>query len=482
MEWRFRVRAQTYPKPLQLRGLSTRTWSNRHLHTTLSLNAPATSLLQDDDDADVEKFAQSRLEEIVAKATSSYSLKDEVGRSSIWDKSWGELLEPSEPIQQKPKSSKVLHDALSGFDPERPPTSLEELQLWLECEAQQESVLKYQSVIDSARERADFSVLSLVQRQVLEWYQPLKQAIEREQSLFMSGTNKRKGMNSYGPHLCSLPAEKIAVMLAHETILHCLAKNDRSESGATLASTARRLGEVVEAEVNVHKILLRRMREQQMGTDDNDDFGEALADFVKDEALNLSDDIASTACIENDVEEYEDQEEEDLREWMYSVHHRQLFTQEISKSSNKNSRIRVQYANRRALKLLETEREWTASQQVQLGAALLEILLEEAKIRRSDGKIENAFTYHKAWRDNKLVGWILLHDDIYKMAMEDRFGSTAALSTRHKPMVIPPNPWVSPREGGYKWLQVEIMRTHGSKMQRVSYPCSHMQVIPEIYF
>jgi hypothetical protein len=59
MERRFRAtRARANPKgnPLQLRGMSATTSSNRHLHTTSPLHAPATSLLQDEEDEDVERF------------------------------------------------------------------------------------------------------------------------------------------------------------------------------------------------------------------------------------------------------------------------------------------------------------------------------------------------------------------------------------------------------------------------------------------
>jgi hypothetical protein len=46
--------------------------------------------------------------------------------------------------------------------------------------------------------------------------------------------------------------------------------------------------------------------------------------------------------------------------------------------------------------------------------------------------------------------------------------SNAPVTSRHKPMVVKPDLWAGPRSGGYKWLKVDIMRTHGSKMQEVS--------------
>jgi DNA-directed RNA polymerase len=33
-------------------------------------------------------------------------------------------------------------------------------------------------------------------------------------------------------------------------------------------------------------------------------------------------------------------------------------------------------------------------------------------------------------------------------------------------MIVPPSDWVGPREGGYRWLQVDLMRTRGSNFQK----------------
>ena len=470
MERRFRTRALRSPTLQYLRhSSSSSTSSNRLLHTTSSLHAPASALLQDDeDDEDLQKFAVSCMQEMVAKDTAFCSLDDELGEASVWGKPLEELFEP-DPTQLQAEQKQlrdeqlVSHEVLSRFDPKNPPTTPEDLQLWLECEAQSEHVLKYQKVIDSAREREDYASLSVVQRQILEWYQPLKQGIEQEQQKFISGTDKRLGMNKYGPHLCSLPAEKLAVIVAQETIMHCLMHTRRGhqdKNGATLNSVARRIGEVVEVELNVHRVLEKRMQQKQAAIKE-DEFGDALADFVSEEYNSLSDDIAST-------ETTKEEETTGPTNWKYSAHHLQRFTEEISRNQNKSGKIRVKHANRRARELLESEEEWTVADHIKVGVALLEVLLNEATVKGSDGNRDKAFTYHKMWENEKLVGWVVLHDDIYKMIAEDPYGSTTALTSCHKPMVVPPNPWVGPRDGAYKWLKVEMMRTHGSKIQRVS--------------
>lgn len=55
---------------------------------------------------------------------------------------------------------------------------------------------------------------------------------------------------------------------------------------------------------------------------------------------------------------------------------------------------------------------------------------------------------------------------LYKLFLEDEYMSWAANTTRHLPMVVPPSKWTSPKRGGYRWLEVNLMRTHGSSVQR----------------
>lgn len=431
---------------------------HRPLHTTSSLQAPASLLIQDDDDEEDEElqiFAASCLKEIVSKDTAFCTLEDELGDASVWDKPIEDLLEreedDTESVKQPP--GQVSQEMLERFDPENPPETLEDLQLWLECESQQESVLKYQKVIDSARERKDFASLSVVQRQVLAWYQPLKDAIEREQARFMQADDKRAAMNRYGPHMCVLPAEKLAVIVAYESILHCLTNRNATTMGSTLSSTAIKLGQTIETELNVTRLLQQRARDQRKKKNEEEE--EYFMETVTES--------------EYPQPEEEDQDMDDEMftgpdHWTYESHHLERLAEDIS-TKDYNARKRIMYANRRARKLLEDEEPWSVIDHVQLGVALLEVLMNNTSVGKQQ---EAAFSYHKTFSNNKLVAWISLHDSIYKMVMEDSFQSTSALSSRHKPMVVQPQPWEGPNKGGYKWLKADLMRTGLSMMQKVS--------------
>jgi DNA-directed RNA polymerase len=178
-------------------------------------------------------------------------------------------------------------DLLMDFDPENPPQAddPQALQLWLECAAQQEAVHRYQKLIDNARERKDYSSLSMVQRQVLRWFQPLKDEIASRQKEYVlkesSGNNKNfnKASQRYGPYICALPPEKLAVIVAHEAIMFALLKSGSDgREGVPFISMARRLGEAVEEEVLIHRILHKRFKDGQLdkskgfeGLDNDDD-------------------------------------------------------------------------------------------------------------------------------------------------------------------------------------------------------------------
>eukprot|EP00548_Thalassiothrix_antarctica_P005581 CAMPEP_0194132834 /NCGR_PEP_ID=MMETSP0152-20130528/3204_1 /TAXON_ID=1049557 /ORGANISM="Thalassiothrix antarctica, Strain L6-D1" /LENGTH=1031 /DNA_ID=CAMNT_0038828011 /DNA_START=95 /DNA_END=3190 /DNA_ORIENTATION=- len=431
----------------------------RLLHTTSSLQSPLAVMPQnenEDIDEEFEQFAACYMKELKGRdTTTTFSrLDDELGESSVWDKPIEEVLEPHLSPEISSNETLLPHEAFSQFDPLNPPSSLKDLQKWLECEAQQESVEKYQKTILSARERGDYSSLGIVQKQVLKWYQPLRDGIEREQLRYLSKTDMPRSMGKYGPYLCSLPAEKLAVILAHESLLHCLTNGSSTKGyGVPLWSITSRIGEAVEAELNVQKLLQKRLKDERHAKK-----SEYFQDDVGEQSMRYSqnaDDISTKG------------EKKEVEKWMYGAHQLQRFAEEITRNGNKNSKLRLEFVSRRARQLLDSEEEWDVATKIKVGAALLQVLLENTTIEGSNSDQEKAFTHHKVYvKKKKTVGWILLHQDILQMVLKDSFDSKAAISTRLKPMIIPPNKWTGPQTGGYKLLKVDLMRTHGSKLQK----------------
>jgi DNA-directed RNA polymerase len=440
-----------------------RTFSQRKFHvgTTVDQRAtqpvlgPIQALSAVDDDDDLEDYMSPFVPS---------SLDLELGESSVWDDPPDEdddeapMLEEESGKEVDQIVAPARHSAvemLMDFDPQNPPVSNDptDLQLWLECEAQQEAVIRYQNVLDSARQRKDYQSLSMLQRQVLKWFEPLTEEIAARQKEYILKTKKRKTQNRYGPYLCMLTPEKLAVIVAHEAIMCALLKSGlNGKEGVPFVTMAKRLGEAVEEEFLIHQLLHKRFREDGEPSNSGED---------GDEESSAS-----------EVEEVEEEEDEDdplqrvTQKWIYSSSHLNKYFDEISRyqPSVKKRRL-VSYAIQRARQILTQNEKWSQSDKIQLGAALFQILLKKATITH-DGKEEMAFSYGSRWHQkHKLKSYVTLNEKLYNMLVSDQLKSFAASTTRHKPMIQTPKPWKAPNDGGYLWLKVDLMRYHGSQTQ-----------------
>lgn len=378
------------------------------------------------------------------------------------------------------KTQKSAVELLLAFDPQNPPScdDLEELQLWLECEAQQESITRYQHVIDSARTRKDYASLSLVQRHVLQWYQPLKHEIESLQKAYIFKEQDPEGVvltkraaNVYGPFICSLPPEKLAVICAHEAIMSGLSNPGvDGRDGTAFTAVARRIGDAVEQEVVIQRMLHRRFKESQARHSTQD----PNRILPKPEEEVEGDVELSTDKIDEDMNDgnattrsKSSTGTEDVHKWAYAASHLKNYLDEISyRKPSVKKRLVIEYAIRRARTILENDEAWTESQKIQLGAVLFQVLLNKANVR-IDGKQEKAFTYEKFWISKQKVQSIVsMNDRLHKMLVSDKLQSFGTTTTRQKPMIVPPKPWSRPDEGGYKMLRTELLRYHGCNMQK----------------
>jgi hypothetical protein len=421
-----------------------------------------------DDPWEADQVAQ---EEMIEEEEAGYQTENE---------NTNEAVDGSDPDQfsfQKRKPSGM--DLLLEFDPENPPESddPEALQLWLECAAQQEAVQKYQKVIDSARDRKDYSSLSMVQRQVLRWFQPLKEEIASRQKNYIvkEGNANAKAAKRYGPYLCALPPEKLAVIVAHEAIMHALLKSGADgRGGVPFVSMAARIGEAVEEEVLIHRLLHKRFKEGQLRMREDEDTAifdqsdTAEDDTAEEAEESFVSDTPDADSTESNAAAEERNSLAATHKWAYAPSHLRNYMEEISQNEpNAKKRRVVSYAIRRARQILEKDEEWSTQDKVQLGAALFQALLEKATVVQ-DGKEEMAFTYEKRWfQKNKTRSYVSLNEGLYKMVVSDKLQSFGATTTKHKPMILPPKPWTEFNDGGYLWLKVDLMRFHGCNTQKV---------------
>lgn len=457
------------------------------------------------DDEDVRRFAESSLAQLLAEESEPFERQ---GGTEAPEETFSSGSGAAAGTLERREMAEILAD----FDPADPPppeSSLEDVQLWLECESQHESVLKVEKILVDARLRGDYGSLTAVQRQLLRWYYPLRARIAEEQLSFLrgrkEGTSVTPGQNVYGPYLCSLQPEKLALVAAHEATILAVMKGGE---GAKLTHMALKIGEAVEGEVFVQKLLRKRAmgrariskaeQEQEVIQQEG---GEASAVHTSlgnqhrqqvpleqsDELKAGAKDVALNGAtrIEREAEEVIDAAEagagmQSIDEWMYGANHLNQFIEELNRGdgSGNNARLRVEYAKRRALQLLQSEEPWSTSHKVKLGVFLISTLLDKATInlegqREDDFDLldgssgEPAFTHEKRWLNaKKNTGHIVMNTRLYKLIVEDKFESVVGNTTRHQPMVVPPREWTAPNEGGYSALHVDLMRTHGCQVQK----------------
>ena len=358
-------------------------------------------------------------------------------------------------------------EMLRNFDPENPPTSgdPEELQLWLECFSQRETVVRHQDMLKKARDRKAFDSMSLMQRHVVQWFQGLRDAIEIRQKEFLSSEDKRRGSKRYGPFLCSLHPDKMAVILAQEAVIRALLISGKDgKEGIALVKMASAVGKAVETEV----VSQRRMKER---------FHNPI------HSTSSSDTDTDTNDQEDDDNDNNDDEasnEYSMDRWSFSASHLKLFFEDLQRMGMGKNKRSVQYAIKKTKEAMNSGETWSNDDIIHLGAALVSIITENAMMN-VNGKEEPAFRVEKRWskKRNWVVSYVIMNSHLHKIFLEEEYLSWAAYTTRHMPMIVPPSDWTGPNRGGYRWLEVEMMRTHRSNVQKEALEHADLSIVCE---
>ena len=430
-------------------------------------------------DHEILKFSDSNLQRLFAEELSAIESLQEQGSKALESIQQKQKLESIQDAQQLELPSSNIHnknptmaELIENFDPLSPPkgATLLENQLWFECASQQEAVERYEKVIDAARTRHDYASLNSVQRLLVQWYSPLRDRIQMEQEEYFSKTKITKpSAKKYMPFMCTLQAEKLAVIVSHETTMYTLQKT--GVKNPTLVGCALRIADAVEAEVNVQRLLRKRGLEER---EKNKALSKSELDSNVDTIVGTDMDAVSQVDEnENDNSNNgSNKNESKSSDWMYLPSHLQRFSQELNRNDpTRKGKLRISRANRRASQLLESSEDWTSDEKVVLGVALLQMLLETAtiQVKGETYKTVPAFTYSKAWIGHyKSVGQIIMDQNLYNMIVKDKYYSLDVQTTRYKPMVVPPKEWSSTKKGGYEVLNCEFMRTHGCAVQQAA--------------
>ncbi|KAJ5397950.1 hypothetical protein N7509_006063 [Penicillium cosmopolitanum] len=152
-------------------------------------------------------------------------------------------------------------------------------------------------------------------------------------------------------------------------------------------------------------------------------------------------------------------------------HRMKLLKEMLAGRKGKDGRLRWMAVSEKMLTENETL-SWTPRVQVRIGAVLMGLLLDIAKVpvRTTDPNTDKAkrtmqpaFNHSYQISYGKRSGLIHLHPSLVKMAVQE---PPADLLGRHLPMVCKPKPWTGSKEGAYMVYKSNLIRsTPGENLQ-----------------
>ncbi|XP_077214718.1 DNA-directed RNA polymerase 3, chloroplastic-like [Tasmannia lanceolata] len=317
-------------------------------------------------------------------------------------------------------------DVKKGFDDcmeKKKYNELRRRQVKAETEVWEKAAEEYRELEREMCEKKLAPNLPYVKLLFLGWFEPLRDAIDKERRL----QEAKKQKAAYAPHIGLLPADKMAVIVMHKMMGLLMAGQD--DGCVRVVQAALHIGEAIEQEVRIHKFL-ERTKKSGRGKKINRDKHEASS-----------------------------KEQEVLRK-------------RVTNLMKKQKRIEVQ----KLLKNDDDTKSWGRDAQAKLGSRLIELLIESAYVQPppnqladSPPEIRPAFrhimkivTKDQGRKVGKRYGVIAC--DLLVREGLDRTARHMVIP--YMPMLIPPKTWKGYDKGGYLFLPSYVMRTHGARQQQ----------------
>ncbi|CAK9315095.1 unnamed protein product [Citrullus colocynthis] len=293
-------------------------------------------------------------------------------------------------------------------------------QIKAETEAWEKMVEEYKELEREMCEKKLAPNLPYVKTLFLGWFEPLKQAIEKEQKTQRS----KKQKAAFAPHIELLSADKMAVIVMYKMMgLLMLAQQDGC---VQVVQAAVQIGGAIEQEVRIQSFLEKARSKP----------GTKLP--------------ADTECLSK--------EKEVLRRRVNGLIRRRRL-KEVRKLLKK-----------------EEFKAWGRDTQAKLGSRLIELLIESAFIQPpvsqsadSPPDIRPAFWHRfkpvaKTPGQNIVKNYGVIECNPIVLAGLDRTAKHMLIP--YIPMLVPPKKWKGYDKGGHFFLPSYVMRTHGSSRQQ----------------
>ncbi|KAK1399892.1 DNA-directed RNA polymerase [Heracleum sosnowskyi] len=294
-------------------------------------------------------------------------------------------------------------------------------QVKVETEAWESMVEEYREL---QREMCDKKLaphLPYVKKLFLGWFEPLRDAILKEQRSLKS----RKHLAAYAPCIGYLPADKIAVIVMHKMM--ALLMTGQEGMCVRVVQAAVQIGVAIEQEVRIHRFLEKTKK-------------------------------CKTGMILTQDEEDANKETEVLRKRVKSL-----------MKKRRTNEVRKIVKN-------DDFKSWGRDTQAKLGCRLIELLTETAWVQTPISQsadappdIRPAFrhTFKIVAKDPgqsfaKRYGVV----ECDPLVLAGNENTVRHMIIPYVPMLVPPKKWRGYDKGGHVFLPSYLMRTHGSRHQQ----------------
>ncbi|KAJ9147463.1 hypothetical protein P3X46_029624 [Hevea brasiliensis] len=296
-------------------------------------------------------------------------------------------------------------------------------QVKIETEAWEQAAKEYKELLTDMCEQKLAPNLPYMKSLFLGWFEPLRDAILKEQELIREGKNR----TAYAPYFDQLPADMMAVITMHKLV--GLVMTGGGHGCAMVVAAACKIGDAIDQEVRIHRFL-EKTKKKRAGSEKNQE----------DESNGMV------------------KEQQKLRKKVTDLIKKQKLP-----------------AVRKIVKGHDDSKPWSQDAKAKVGSRLIELLIQTAYIQPPANQsaddppeIRPAFvhTFRTLKHGNKESGrryGIIQCDPLVLKGLE--------ITARHMvipymPMLVPPIKWTGYDKGAHLFLPSYVMRTHGVRQQR----------------
>ncbi|XP_026422695.1 DNA-directed RNA polymerase 1B, mitochondrial-like isoform X1 [Papaver somniferum] len=318
---------------------------------------------------------------------------------------------------------------------------LKRRQIKIETEAWEQAAKEYKELLEDMCEQKLAPNLPYMKSLFLGWFEPLRNCIAADQGLCRQGTKA-----NYAPYFDQLPAEMMAVVTMHKMMGFFMSSDDHGT--AKVVQAACQIGEAIEQEVRIHNYLEKTRKKPGEAKGKSKEGDEPDPEAIKQARLRKT---VKTLMKKKKLQQVrhiiKGQEEDEIKPWGQEAH-------------------------------------------AKVGSRLIELLIQSAYIQPpvdqlSDGPPDIRPAFKHSMKTIKIDSLNLSRkfgviecDPLIFQGLEK---TAKHMVIPYMPMLVPPESWIRYDKGAHLFLPSYVMRTHGSKQQRLEVKNTPVKQIQRVF-